>query len=149
MIGVEINVEQALAELGAMVARAQFLGPVLEVIGQSEVENTKARIQQSKTNPWGGDWAPWAARTAAYRTRKGNAGQGLLWDDGDLLESIRFSVDAMEHVGWVDIGSDLDYAAYLQDGTEDMPAREFLGWNDAALPFYEGLLVNYITTGTP
>ena len=149
MIGVEINVEQVLAELGAMVARAQFPSPVLEIIGKSEVENVRARIQQSKINPWGGDWAPWAASTADYRTNKGNAGQGLLWDDGDLLESIRFSVDAMEHVGWVDIGSDLDYAAYLQNGTEDMPAREFLGWNDAALPFYEGLLVNYIETGTP
>jgi len=149
MIGVEVNVEQALSELGAMVARAQFPGPVLEIIGKSEVKNVRARIQQSKINPWGGDWAPWAASTADYRTHKGNAGQGLLWDDGDLLESIRFSVDAMEHVGWVDIGSDLDYAAYLQDGTEDMPAREFLGWNDAALPFYEGLWLNYIETGTP
>ena len=149
MIGVEINVEQALAELGAMVARARLPGPVLEVIGASEVENARARIQQTKINPWGGDWAPWADSVAEHRARKGNAGQGLLWDDGDLLDSIRFAVDAMDSVAWVDIGSDLEYAAYLQEGTDNMPAREFLGWNDAALPFYEGLLVNYITTGTP
>ena len=149
MITVEVDVEQALTELGAMVARTQFLGPVLEVIGQSEVENAKARIQQSKMNPWGGDWAPWANSTAAHRMHKGNASQGLLWDDGDLLNSIRFAVDAMEGISWVDIGSDLEYAAYLQNGTEDMPAREFLGWNDAVLPFYEGLLLNYIETGTP
>ncbi len=149
MITVEVNVEQALTELGAIVARTQFLGPVLEIIGQSEVENTKARIQQTKINPWGGDWAPWAPSTAAHRMRKGNAERGLLWDEGDLLDSIHFTVDTAEHVDWVDIGSDLDYAPYLQDGTENMPAREFLGWNDAVLPFYEGLLLNYIETGTP
>lgn len=146
---IEIDAEQALMELGAMVARAANLAPVLEIIGQSEVENTRARIQQSKTNPWGGDWAPWAESTEASRQRKGNAGQGLLWDDGDLLDSIHFKVDAMEGVGWVDIGSDLDYALYLQDGTEKMPARPFLGWNDAPLAFYEAMMANYVQTGIP
>ncbi len=149
MITVEINADQALAELGAMVARARDTAPVLAVIGSMEVENVHARIRQSKTNPWGGDWAPWASFTREERERKGNAQQGLLWDTGALMDSIHFSVDSLRSMSFVDIGTNLDYARDLQEGTDNMPARPFLGWNDEDALFYERILLNYIETGTP
>ena len=142
---IEMDAELVLAELNAIVARAASAGLVLELIGQSEVDNARGRIQQTKVNPWGGDWAPWADSTAYSRERKGTAGQGLLWDRGDLLDSIHFAITGES----VEIGSDLDYARYLQEGTESMPARPFLGWAEHALPFYEQLWINYLQTGVP
>ena len=149
MISVAIDASTALRDIGAMLERSLAIEPVLAMIGKLEVENVKARIQQSKLNPWGGDWAPWAAWTAEDRAKKGNAEQGLLWDTGALLDSIHFSVDSLRSMSFVDIGSDLYYALDLQEGTAIMPAREFLGWNDEDALFYERILYNYIETGTP
>ena len=140
---IEIDAEAALLELGAIVARAAMPTPVFEIIGQSEVDDARARITATKMNPWGGDWESWADSTRKYRERKGNAGLGLLWDEGSLLDSIHFAVEGPS----VAIGSDLDYARYLQEGTENMPAREFLGWSPDMLPFYEQLFATYIKTG--
>ncbi len=140
---IEVDAEAALIELGAIVARAAMPTPVFEIIGQSEVENARARITESKLNPWGGAWESWSDSTRKYRERKGNAGLGLLFDEGDLLASIHFAVEGPS----VAIGSDLDYARYIQEGTEDMPAREFLGWSPDMLPFYEQLFATYIQTG--
>ncbi len=53
----------------------------------------------------------------------------------------------VESLSVVDIGSDLPYAGFLQDGTEDMPARKYLGWNDATFPVYEQLLLGWIALG--
>ncbi len=139
---------QALAEVGGMLARAENLQPVLARIGASEVENVRARIQTGKTSPWGDAWAPWAPSTREHRERKGNADLGLLLDEGDLLKSIRYeTLLNVESLSVVDIGSDLPYAGFLQDGTEDMPARKYLGWNDATFPVYEQLLLGWIALG--
>ena len=140
---IEVDAQLVMDELGAIMARAAAPGPVLEIIGQSEVDNAKARITATKLNPWGGDWEAWATSTRKHRERKGNTGLGLLWDEGDLLDSIHFLVEGPS----VAIGSDLDYARYLQEGTEAMPAREFLGWSPDMLPFYEQLFATYIQTG--
>ena len=140
--------KDALAEVGAMLARAENVQPVLARIGASEVENARARIQATKGTPWGDSWEPWAPSTREHRERKGNAGQGLLWDDGDLLKSIRYeTLLNVENLSVVDIGSDLPYAGFLQDGTENMPARKYLGWNDATFPVYEQLLLGWIALG--
>ena len=139
----EIDLAPALAEIGTILARAADPLPVLSRIGASEVENVRGRIRQTKRNPWGADWAPWAPSTAQHREHKGNAAQGLLWDEGDLIESIRYAVQ----YGTVDIGSDLDYAPYLQFGTQDMPARPFLGWNPSTFPFYEAMLGGWLEHG--
>ena len=140
---IEVDAEAALLEIGQIIARAAMPTPVFELIGQSEVDNARARITESKAGPLGADWDAWADSTRKYRERKGNAGLGLLWDEGDLLDSIHFAVEGPS----VAIGSDLDYARYLQEGTEAMPAREFLGWSPDMLPFYEQLFATYIQTG--
>ncbi len=145
----EANFTAALEQVGLMLARAADPLPVLTRIGASEVENVKARIKDSKTSPWGDSWAPWAPSTAAHRQRKGNADLGLLFDEGDLYASIRAvaNVYGPGH-GTLDVGSDLAYAGFLQDGTEKMVARQYLGWNEATFPFYELMLAGFIEFGT-
>ena len=145
----EINLAQALNDIGQMIARSRNPQPVLGRIGASEVENVRERIQSEKDSPWGNPWEPWATSTAKSRRLKGNDALGLLFDEGDLFRSIR----AETHVygtghGTLDIGSDLDYALYLQDGTEYMPARPFLGWNDHTFPFYELMMAGWVEFGT-
>ena len=148
----EVSLTEVLEQIGLMLQRAANPLPVLTRIGASEVENIRAAITTDKTSPWGdavAPWAPWAPSTAKERTRKGNADQGLLWDSGALLESIRAvaNVYGPGH-GTLDVGSDLDYAVFLQDGTEQMPARKYLGWNEHTFPFYELMLVGWMEFGS-
>ncbi len=140
---ITIDSVQALAELDAMLMRMRESGPFLEAIGEREVESVQHRIRDTKTDPLGNAWAPWAPFTRSERTHKGNADLGLLLDEGDLLLSIDKAV-----MGWsVEIGSNLDYAADLQNGTDRMPSREFLGWSPESVPVYENLYKRYIETG--
>ena len=139
----EIDLEQALNEIGLYIERLHNPVPFLIGIGKIEVENVKKRIEDTKLSPDGENWLPWADSTAKARERKGNAEQGLLWDRGDLLNSIHAQVDGEV----LEVGSDLDFASYLQLGTEKMPARPFLGWNEASFPLYQILLAHFIETG--
>ena len=145
----EANLTAALEQIGLMLERSANPLPALTRIGASEVENVRARIKSSKTSPWGDAWAPWRPGTAKERERKGNASQGLLWDSGDLLASIHAvaNVYGPGH-GTLDVGSDVSYAGFLQDGTEKMVAREYLGWNEATFPFYEQMLTGFIAFGS-
>ncbi len=137
---IELDAEQVFAQLGAMLARAANPAPFLTWVGETETEKARQRIDDTKTSPQGVPWDPWEPSTEKQRVRKGNAQLGLLYDEGDLFDSIHFVVDG----GTVAIGSDLDYALYLQDGTEKMDARPFLGWSDDAMPFYEGAFIDYL-----
>ena len=136
----EIDYALAMDELDGMLARLADPAPLLEHIGLYEVAEARERIQRSKDDPLGYAWAPWMPSTAAQRARKGNADQGLLWDTGALLDSITASVAG----NTVTIGSAVDYAGYLQDGTDRMAARPFLGWSADALAFYEHLTSEYL-----
>jgi len=140
---ITIDSVQALAELDAMLMRMHESGPFLEAVGEREVEAVQHRIRDTKTDPIGNAWAPWAPFTRSERTHKGNADLGLLLDEGDLLLSIDKAVFGES----VEIGSNLDYAADLQNGTDHMPAREFLGWSPESVPVYENLYKRYIETG--
>lgn len=140
---ITIDSVRALAELDAMLMRMHKSGPFLEAIGEREVEAVQHRILDTKTDPLGNAWAPWAPFTRSERTHKGNADLGLLLDEGDLLLSIDKAVMGES----VEIGSNLDYAKDLQEGTGRMPAREFLGWSPESVPVYENLYKRYIETG--
>jgi len=141
---ITIDAIQALAELDAMLMRLHETEPFLGYVGEHEVKAVQNRIRDSKTDPLGNDWAPWAPFTRSERTHKGNADLGLLLDEGDLL----LSIDKMIFGDTVEIGSNLDYAKDLQEGTERMPPRPFLGWEPESLPVYENLFTRYIETGT-
>lgn len=113
---------------------------LLEELGEHFVHIVKERIQSTKENPYGRDWQEWADGTRRQREYKGNTAQGLLWDTGDLLHSITFETGPNE----VRIGSPLDYAKWLQDGTENMPAREFLGFSPDDLIAIDRIVDDYL-----
>src|SRR5262245_9272653 len=118
-----IDARQALTELAAMLSRTTNMAPVLSAIGQMQRAKIQARIRDTKIDPDGGPWAPWAPATRAYREGKGNAGQGLLWDTGNLLNNIEVNADPMKVV----IGTAVEYGLFLQSGTGRMPARAYMG----------------------
>jgi phage gpG-like protein len=140
---ITIDTSQALAEIDAMLMRAHESAPFLEMVGEREVKAAQHRIRDTKLDPLGEAWAPWAPFTRSDRMHKGNTELGLLFDEGDLL----LSIDKAIFGDTVEIGSNLDYAKDLQDGTDHMPAREFLGWSPDVLPIYENLYQRYIETG--
>ena len=133
-----IDLSQALAGLNRLAMLN--MSPWLESAGKQTQQASQARIQQSKHDPESQPWSPWQPRTERHRTRKGNAGQGLLWDEGTLLNSIKFQTDS----GGVTIGTEVGYAGYLQDGAERMAARPFLGWSDAEVTAMEFSAIQFI-----
>lgn len=139
------NLNDVIAEMDAMVGRIHENAPFLEAVGQRETERVQERIRDSKIDPMGERWAPWAPATLWERQHKGNEALGLLFDEGDLLLSIHPEVRAL--VDTVEIGSNLPYAKDLQDGTYRMPAREYLGWEPDSVPEYEAMFAKFIETG--
>lgn len=141
---ITIDMTQALADLNAIRARMADMQPALTRIGETQTEAIQARITTLKTSPDGEEWAPWSARRLEERTKKGNTGQGLLWDTGTLLHSIRMQADANS----VAIGTDVPYAAELQNGRHmEMEARPFVGWVDDRLPLVEQMVAHYVEFG--
>ena len=140
---ITIDSAQAFAEIDAMLMRMHESAPFLEAVGDREVKLARERIRDTKLDPLGNAWAPWAPFTRSEREHKGNAGLGLLLDEGGLL----LSLDKAIFGDSVEIGSNLDYAKDLQEGTDKMPAREFLGWAPWSGPIYENLYKRYIETG--
>lgn len=126
------------------VLEAAFLaaseGPLLEELGSFLVTSVKNRIRDTKENPYGLDWEEWATGTRKVRERKGNIVQGLLWDTGELLNSIQAHISP----GTVAVGSPLEYARYLQEGTVHMPAREFLGFSAEDLAGIDEIIDTYL-----
>ena len=138
-----IDASEAIAALNAMAMRMANTEPVLAAIGYAETEVIRARIEEGKTTPEGQQWAPWRPWTREERENKGNESQGLLWDTGTLLNSIRHQTDARSVV----IGTDVEYAHELQvgrGGPYPMVARPFIGWNEEGAAHAEMLMLHHI-----
>lgn len=105
----------------------QFTEPkeLLSELGDLEVKRTKQRFK-SKTDPDGNKWVGWDRDTQEERDREGSTAGGLLFDSGALFHSIQYQIKGNK----LEVGTPLEYGQYLQDGTLNMPAREFLGFND-------------------
>lgn len=86
-------------------------------------QDIKNRIKVTKTTPDNIPWAPWSASTLRARTKKGNASTGLLFDSGKLFNSIK----ATSGIQTFSVGTDVKYAPYLNNGTNKMVARRFMG----------------------
>jgi hypothetical protein len=128
-----IDLAQALAGLNRLVALN--MSPWLTEVGRHEVTQIQHRIRETKGSPDNVQWSPWRPRTYLHRLAAGNIEQGLLWDTGHLLHSIRFEATPDR----VEIGTDVSYAKELQEGRENMRARPFVGWGDEELGFSLGL----------
>ena len=128
---ISISVDSALATLNRLADHP--LSNWLASVAVTEKSKAVARIQDTKKDPEGNAWAPWRPSTEYYRFRKGNTGRGLLWDEGTLLAS--FVSGSTNSTAFV--GTPVEYAEYLQDGTFKMVSREFLGWNKDTLALME------------
>ena len=96
----------------------------LQQIGQILLESTRERITTSKTDPEGRAWKPWARSTALARSKDGSAARGLLYRSGDLLNSLEVrTAGGMK----VSVSTTIFNAQFLQNGTNRMPPRRFLG----------------------
>jgi phage virion morphogenesis protein len=119
-------------------AQAQYTA-VLEAIGAFQESRVRRRIRSGKTSYDGVPWAQWSDRYA--KTRHGN--QSLLLSNGDLLDSIQWSVDGNS----VEISSNLAYAATHQYGDDErgIPARPFLDFADTDEAKITQLVQDYVT----
>jgi len=125
------NVAQVTGELNAILARVQDPVRFFDWVGKRQKKIVKNRIQYTKTDPDGRQWTPWTSFTEIKRQMAGNVGQGIMWDSGALLNSVRYDVDG---TFGVDIGSDIWYAPLQQDGGGRIPSRQIFGWEEASLP---------------
>lgn len=92
------------------------------------LENSTRKRFETKTAPDGSRWAPLSLWTQYSKTNRRNGKErgSLLVDRGDLLRSI--TSHATENMA--EVGTDRVYAAYLQTGTRNMPARPIFGLSE-------------------
>lgn len=95
----------------------------LDTVGATFAGMAIERLEKRKEDPMGRKWKPWANSTAKARRKEGSAGTGLLLRTGALRDSIEYEVQGPKVV----IRSREPYAQFLQNGTNRMPARPFLG----------------------
>lgn len=114
--------------------------PALRDISKLLKESTEKRITSTKRAPDGAPWAPWAPGTEAARNKKGNASRGLLYDSGELLRSITARVENGQAI----VGTGVSYAPFLQQGTNKMPARPFVGVSAEDQRDIQGILRRYL-----
>lgn len=129
-LDVKVDFNEINAALGDIRKRIANPRPMLNEIGQVIVEDIKHSITTTKLSPSGEAWQPWAPSTFKARVRKGNAAKGLLYDSGALVRSIYYQIVGSHYT--LQIGSSAVYAKWLNEGTEFMPARPFLGISSRA-----------------
>ena len=99
---------------------------LLNSLGMVIEEQTKERIDITKQDPDNKKWDPWKESTQKYM-QKYFPKASLLYRDpsGGLLNSIEHQMKGSDAVL---VGSSKEYAGYLQEGTNKMVARKFLGF---------------------
>lgn len=97
---------------------------LLTEVGEILVEDIKQRIITSKKDTDEKPWKPWAKSTRQARERAGTAALGLLFNSGNLAHSIDYRITDKNKLK---VGTNVKYAEYLDEGTDKMPARPFMG----------------------
>ena len=115
---------------------------LLEELGEIIEEDIRHRIVKLKKDPDDKPWKPWAKATKKARQKRGTAALGLLFESGELADSITHKVTGKNKL---QVGTSNPYAGYLNEGTNNMPARPFIGISkraskgiDEALKLYFG-----------
>lgn len=137
------DINDAIADLEAKIKNKDMMQEIGDII----VEDIRHRIVKLKADPDDKPWKPWAPSTAKARERKGNAALGLLFDTGTLLRSINAEVKNHGQKGGITVyvGCNTKYAGWLNDGTEKMPARPFLGVSKRAKESIDEAINMYLT----
>lgn len=120
MLGIYINSSDTVrAHLDGLRQRLGDLSEVMAGIGM-EMESRVSGRFESRTDPNGDVWEPWAPSTRASYPENGN--KRLLDRYGDMLGSLSHSSDATS----VTVGFGNPVATYHEWGTEHMPRRGML-----------------------
>lgn len=121
--------------LGRLQDKLGNLTPVMARIGAT-LETRVSNRFETRTDPNGSAWRPWAKATvksypkrgSAAAAKAGKSGHGRLLDRyGDMLEGLSYQASATS----VSIGFDKPYATYHEWGTRRMPRRGLLTANPA------------------
>lgn len=121
------------------VVLAQALDPV-EILDEAAAL-LLARIRTRFLTAVGPDEKPWVPSFAAQIRSKTGRGGGTLYDTGRLFTSIQvFSDTSVSRK----IGTDVPYAGYHQFGTENLPARPFIGVSNSDTQLMNKLIENRI-----
>ena len=107
------------ASLEQLKRRLGNLKPVMQSIGM-ELESRISGRFESRTDPSGSAWAPWAQSTLDSYPDDGN--RRLLDRYGDMLASLNHQANATS----VRVGFGQTYAAFHEFGTDSMPRRGLL-----------------------
>ena len=107
------------ASLAQPTRRLGNLKPVMQSIGM-ELESRISGRFESRTDPSGSAWAPWAQSTLDSYPDDGN--RRLLDRYGDMLASLNHQANATS----VRVGFGQTYAAFHEFGTDSMPRRGLL-----------------------
>ena len=94
----------------------------MKLVADQLVANTHERFDRTKSDPDGRKWAPWAESTRRAYQKSGHSGS-LLVRTGALRNSIRSTAGKKQ----ASVSSNLKYGQYIQQGTDIMPARPFIG----------------------
>lgn len=118
-IRIEINIEEARANLNALLERMSNPRPFYLAVGNLLVGSVGENFRR-ETGPDGTPWAPLSAATIKARQRRGKSAIAILRETGVLAGSIASEVAD----DGVRVGAVPAYAAIHQfGGTIDMPAR--------------------------
>ena len=123
-----------------LIKRMKNPRPLLSEVGDIIREDIQERIKTTKVDPNGTPWAPWSERTFIARAKEGSAGLGLLYRTGRLYNSLVKDVHSRD----VKVYSTAPYAAYLNNGTKNMPARPFIGISEKANKDIDILVRSYL-----
>lgn len=116
MLEIKLDDSAFRADLAALYRRLGNLTPVMQSIGM-EMESRISGRFETRTDPSGKSWAPWAESTLESYPEDGN--RQLLDRYGDMLLSLNHKADATS----VRIGFGKPYAAFHEWGTKHMPRR--------------------------
>lgn len=116
MLEIKLDDSAFRADLAALYRRLGDLTPVMQSIGM-EMESRISGRFETRTDPSGKSWAPWAESTLESYPEDGN--RQLLDRYGDMLLSLNHKADATS----VRIGFGKPYAAFHEWGTKHMPRR--------------------------
>ncbi len=126
MITVTVDSKLVTDQLAKLKARTSNLRPAMAGIGQELNSRISARFE-TRTDPLGQAWAPWAESTRANYPADGRS--LILERYGDMLKSLNFQADnSSVRVGFGAAASKNGdvYAAYHEFGTVRMPRRGLL-----------------------
>ena len=120
-----VGFKELAAAMNLRIGKVRQSQGALRKVGEEEIKAAQQRLKVSKMTPDGTPWTPWAESTRKARERDGSSGLGLLYKSGRLANSFQLEINTNQVI----VKNIAPYAAYLQDGTNTIPARPYFGWS--------------------